>query len=156
MSSVEFFEMVRSHLNPDGVMVVNMNMRSDADDGINTCLADTIASVFPQVKTIDVPGNTNRVLFAGSDIADREAFAKSIDALSSEDPVKKATIKPFLMTAYDGLTEYNAGGHILTDDQAPVELLGMRAIDQLVAGELAVYQEMYREQGLQGIMDELL
>lgn len=156
MSSVEFFEMVRSHLNPDGVMVVNMNMRSDADDGINTCLADTIASVFPQVKTIDVPGNTNRVLFAASDIADRVAFAKAIDALASEDPAKKATIKPFLMTAYDGLTEYNAGGHILTDDQAPVELLGMRAIDQLVSEELAVYQEMYREQGLQGIMDELL
>ena len=32
----------------------------------------------------------------------------------------------------------------------------MRAIDQLVSEELAVYKEMYREQGLRGIMDELL
>jgi len=32
----------------------------------------------------------------------------------------------------------------------------MRAIDQLVSEELAVYKEMYHEQGLQGIMEELL
>ena len=29
MSSTEFFTMVREHLNPGGVMVVNMNMISD-------------------------------------------------------------------------------------------------------------------------------
>lgn len=156
MSSAEFFSMVRGHLTDNGVMVVNMNMRSDADDGINTCLADTIASVFPQVKTIDVPGNTNRILFAGREFADREAFAKAIDTLSSDDPVKKSTIKTFLMGTYSGLADYRAGRHILTDDKAPVELLGMRAIDQLVSEELAVYKEMYHEQGLQGIMEELL
>ena len=156
MSSAEFFSMVRGHLTDNGVMVVNMNMRSDADDGINTCLADTIASVFPQVKTIDVPGNTNRILFAGREFADREAFAKAIDTLSADDPVKKSTIKPFLTGTYAGLADYRAGRHILTDDKAPVELLGMRAIDQLVSEELAVYKEMYHEQGLQGIMEELL
>ena len=156
MSSSEFFEMVKAHLNEDGVMVVNMNLRSDADDGINTCLSDTIASVFPQVKTIDVPGNTNRILFAGNEIADRTAFAKAASALSADDPAKEATMKPFLLRTYDGLEDYRAGQHILTDDQAPVELLGMRAIDQLVSEELAVYKEMYREQGLRGIMDELL
>ena len=110
----------------------------------------------PQVKTIDVPGNTNRILFAGREFADREAFAKAIDTLSSDDPVKKSTIKTFLMGTYAGLADYRAGRHILTDDKAPVELLGMRAIDQLVSEELAVYKEMYHEQGLQGIMEELL
>ena len=138
MSSAEFFGMVKEHLNEDGVMVVNMNLRSDADDGINTCLSDTIASVFPQVKTIDVPGNTNRVLFAGNEIADRTAFAEAASALSADDPAKKATMKSFLLRTYDGLEDYRAGQHILTDDQAPVELLGMRAIDQLVSEELAV------------------
>ncbi len=156
MSSAEFFSMVRGHLTDNGVMVVNMNMRSDADDGINTCLADTIASVFPQVKTIDVPGNTNRILVAGREFAGREAFAKAIDTLSTDDPVKKSTIKTFLMGTYAGLADYRAGRHILTDDKAPVELLGMRAIDQLVSEELAVYKEMYHEQGMQGIMEELL
>ena len=51
MSSAEFFRMVREHLNEDGVMVVNMNMRTDTEDGINTWLSDTIASVYPHVRT---------------------------------------------------------------------------------------------------------
>lgn len=62
----------------------------------------------------------------------------------------------FLMGTYTGLADYRAGRHILTDDKAPVELLGMRAIDRLVSEELAVYKEMYHEQGLQGIMEEIL
>ena len=71
MSSVEFFTMVKNHLKDEGVMVVNMNMYSDSDisgkDGdasINTYLADTISSVFDNVVIVDVPGNTNKELFA--------------------------------------------------------------------------------------------
>ena len=42
MSSAEFFDLVRSHLNPGGVMVVNMNMISDGRRSINEALTDTI------------------------------------------------------------------------------------------------------------------
>lgn len=35
MSSVEFFTLVKDHLNEDGVMVVNMNMRGSGDGNIN-------------------------------------------------------------------------------------------------------------------------
>ena len=64
MSSVEFFTLVKKQLNPEGVMVVNMNMKSDGEDGINEYLSDTISSVFPNVYTVDVSNNTNRELFA--------------------------------------------------------------------------------------------
>ena len=43
--------------------------------------------------------------------------------------------------------------HILTDDKAPVELLGMRAIDDLIQQELAYYQEIYVEEGLSGLLN---
>lgn len=55
MSSTEFFTLVREHLNPGGVMVVNLNMHSDGEGSINQSLCDTIASVFPYVCTVDVP-----------------------------------------------------------------------------------------------------
>lgn len=66
MSSTEFFTMVREHLNPGGVMVVNMNMISDGQGSINEALSDTIASVFGNGNTLtaDVPNTTNRELFA--------------------------------------------------------------------------------------------
>ncbi len=52
-----------------------------------------------------------------------------------------------------GLIPYVGGAHILTDDKAPVELLGMRAIDDLIQQELAYYQEIYREEGLSGLLN---
>ena len=64
MSSVEFFTQVKDHLNPDGVMVINMNMRGEGEGNINEYLSDTIASIFPYVYTVDVTDGTNRELFA--------------------------------------------------------------------------------------------
>jgi len=49
------------------------------------------------------------------------------------------------------LTVYESGGRLLTDDRAPVELLGMRAIDALIADEAAYY----REQGPAAMLDLL-
>lgn len=59
MSSVEFFTMVKEHLNENGVMVVNMNMRGNNEGNINQYLSDTIASVFDHIVTVDVDGSTN-------------------------------------------------------------------------------------------------
>lgn len=64
MSSTEFFQLVKNHLNENGVMVVNMSMRGSGEGNINQYLSDTIASVFGTVYTADVKGSTNRELFA--------------------------------------------------------------------------------------------
>lgn len=37
-----------------------------------------------------------------------------------------------------------------TDNKAPVELLGMRVIDQLIQGEVAYYKDIYEKKGLEG------
>lgn len=52
MRSDEFFTMVRNHLNPGGVLVVNMNMVADGRDSINEALQTTIANVFNGVCRI--------------------------------------------------------------------------------------------------------
>lgn len=60
------FTLVREHLEEDGVMVVNMNMRGSEEGNINQYLADTISNVFSEVYTVDVAGSTNRELFASN------------------------------------------------------------------------------------------
>ncbi|MBQ2466209.1 MAG: fused MFS/spermidine synthase [Lachnospiraceae bacterium] len=107
MSSREFFQLVEDHLNPGGVMVVNLNMRSDKAGNINAYLADTIGSVFPYIETAE------------------------------------------------GLTVYEAGDLLLTDDKAPVELLGMQVIDDLIADEVYYYKSVYEQQGLDGLLQQL-
>ena len=146
MSSVEFFQEVKSHLKPDGVMVVNMNMKSQKEGNINEYLSDTIASVFPCVYTADVAGSSNRELFAFSDTA-------AYDRLSQAEKMENE-LGRHLKNVQTELTEYYGGKRILTDDQAPVELLGMRVIDELIQEELGYYKELFKEKGIQGILKE--
>lgn len=150
MSSVEFFELVRDHLVPGGVMVVNMNMRNEGEDGINQYLTDTISSVFPEIYTIDVPGATNRELFAsenGDMLQNLEAGAENVENARCRELMKKTCA---------GLTRPETGDRVMTDDKAPVELLGMRAIDGIIGSELDYYRDIYDEDGVRGLLDEIL
>jgi hypothetical protein len=149
MSSVEFFTLVREHLTDGGVMVVNMNMHADGADSINARLCDTIAAVFPVCVTADVPYSTNRELFA---CVDGEFPARLEQGIAR---LPEGALKNLMGRMLLSLTPANAGGHILTDDRAPVELLGMRAIDGLIADELGYYKDVFRRGGIQGILDEI-
>ena len=149
MSSVEFFTLVRDHLKDNGVMVVNMNMKSDGAGGINVCLADTISSVFPNVYTVDVRGATNRELFA-SENADMVTLLSENKKHLSQDE-----LTVMMERVEENLTPYESTGEILTDDKAPVEVLGMRVIDELIQDEIGYYKDIFREQGLEGLLDSM-
>ena len=149
MSSVEFFTMVKEHLTEGGVMVVNMNMRGGTEGNINQYLADTIASVFENVYTVDVGGTTNRELFAmeHGDALERLAGHRA----SLED----GSLSAMMERVQENLTAYEAGNYIMTDDKAPVELLGMRVIDELIRDEVAYYKDIYERQGIAGVLESL-
>ncbi len=146
MSSVEFFTLVKDHLKEDGVMVVNMNMHSNAEGNINQYLSDTISQVFSEVVTADVAYNTNRELFASNNPEMLEEFQRNLSLETDEE------LLTMIGTVSDSLTAYEAGDYVMTDDKAPVELLGMRMIDELIEDEVSYYKEIYKEQGLEGLM----
>ena len=148
MATVEFFTLVKQHLCDDGVMVVNMNMRDDSEGNINEYLSDTISSVFPEVYTADVYGCTNRELFAGN-IDLIEAFHNNTD-LEENDVLINAMAK-----VDRSLVKYEAGNNIMTDDKAPVELLSMKAIDGLISNETSYYKDLYDNEGIEGLLNEL-
>lgn len=151
MSSVEFFETVRGHLKEGGVMVVNLNMNSDAEGSINACLCDTIASVFRQVYTVKVQGGTNRVLFAGDlETALPQCLEQGVSAADDE------ALAELMNRVAEELEPWTSGGHLLTDDCAPVEVLGMKVLDTIVADELSYYRGVYENEGLSGLLSQLL
>ena len=41
---------------------------------------------------------------------------------------------------------------ILTDDKAPVEVLGMHAIDQIIADEAGPYRQILKDEGFGGLL----
>ena len=149
MSSVEFFSLVKEHLNEDGVMVVNMNMRSGEEGDITQYLADTIASVFDNVYTVDVSGSSNRELYAFCDASCLARFNEERQTEQAPD------LNRMMERVADGITAYNGGDLIMNDDKAPVELLGMKVIDSLIGEEASFYKEIYEEQGLEGLLNWL-
>ena len=147
MSSVEFFTLVKKHLNENGVMVVNMNMRSDNSDSINNYLADTISSVFANVYTADVDFSSNRELFASDNGGMTELLARNTEALTQDDLIRMMNV------VQSKLVHYEAGDRILTDDKAPVELLGMKVIDDIIQEELVYYKKAFKEKGIRGLLE---
>ena len=149
MSSAEFFTLVKDHLNENGVMVVNMNMRGSSEGSINQYLADTISSVFGEVYTVDVRGTTNRELFASDNPLMLENFTLHREEINDE------ALSAMMSVVSDNLIVYEAGSYVMTDDKAPVELLGMKVIDELIRDEVAYYKRIYEEQGIQGVINAL-
>ena len=169
MSSVEFFTLVRKHLNPGGVMVVNMNMTADGEGSINEALTDTIATVFgaDNIRTVDVPGATNRELFAKT-IGEDRSF-KGVSDIAKDAKAIPLRAKTYLLThdeelkwAMDDVASRfrevddpsgDASATVLTDDRAPVELLGMGAIDAIIAEQAGPYREELRKGGIGALLD---
>ncbi len=149
MASIEFFTLVRDHLKDDGVMVVNMNMRGQKEGNINQYLADTISHVFSEVWTVDVAYNTNRELFASNS---PEMTARM---QSNAQRCQDAELRGMLSRIESGLTPYEAGNYLMTDDRAPVELLGMRVIDDLIRDEISWVREIYDREGIQGVINSI-
>ena len=137
-------------------MVVNLNMKGSNEDSIDKYLSDTISAVFPYVYVVDVPGYTNKVLYAA---ASAEALARgerTIDMLAAGTEAESgAELASWMKNAYAGIEEYKSEGRILTDDKAPVELLGMRVLDGMIKEEVQYYREIYDREGLQGLLNVL-
>lgn len=148
MSSVEFFDQVSKHLTDDGAMVVNLNMRSDEPGNINEYLCDTIASVFSNVYTVDVPHSENRELFAFQDSAHIERMSGYL----SDD----VSLRYQIISVRDNLQPYEGGDLIFTDDKAPVELLGMKVIDTMIGSELEYFKKVVKEEGITGLIRSFL
>ena len=130
-------------------MVVNMNMRGTREGNINQYLADTIASVFSEVTTVDVAGSTNRELFASDNPEMEELLAQRSDRLTDRQ------LAALMERVQEHLVPYQAGNYVMTDDQAPVELLGIQVIDGLIQEEAAYYRDVLDEEGVSGLLNRL-
>ncbi len=137
MSSGEFFTEVSDHLKDGGVMVVNLDMISDEEDSINHYLCDTIASVFDHVYCADVSKNTNCEVFATNSDTLIETFQETYTEIENED------FRDMMERVDDVLFEYEGGDLILTDDCAPVELLGMQVLDEIIADKIDYYRDLF-------------
>jgi len=119
MTTLEFFEIVRDHLTPDGVAVLNVG-RGPQDRRLLDRLVSTLLRVFPSVHIVDLPGTFNSVVFATMQPTTADNLAINYANLSahSETP---AWLFQTMELALGNLQPTPTPGPIFTDDLAPVE-----------------------------------
>ena len=94
-----------------------------------------------------MPGTTNRELFAAMGEGSLEKLSAGAEKLASQE------LREMMVQVAGALKPYEKGGYLLTDDKAPVELLGMQVIDELIQGELGYYKRLFEEEGIGGILE---
>jgi predicted membrane-bound spermidine synthase len=134
LTTVEFFQSVKSRLTPQGVAVVNAGKGLSGDDRLGRAVAGTMLQVFPQVFIIETIGYGNQIIVGvNQPVSDGVAhfqaniqrvqhpvlrevmgWAANLSAPIREFKPEDATFEPF------------------TDDKAPVEQL----IDSLIFDEV--------------------
>ena len=112
------------------------------------CAQTSAAPSRREVYTVDVPHSENRELFAFHD----EAQVERLYGFLSHD----AQLRNQILTVRDAMKEYEGGDLIFTDDQAPVELLGMKVIDSMIGSELQYFKDIMEEDGLSGLIQAIL
>lgn len=115
----EFYNLVKSRLNPGGVVVQNIEPSTMLFDSASA----TLKSVFPSVDLYDGGGNVVAVGYSGPQLPQAELLARAARAQEKWNPrydLKTMAGERRLLT--------RPTGKILTDDFAPVET--MRAIEK--------------------------
>ncbi len=147
MSTQEFFREVLAHLTEDGVLVVNLNMLSESEKGIQHYLIDTVASVFPYVCSARTGSNCE--LYASRNPHMAQNLEDAIPTIS--DPA----LASLMSRIRSNLEDQEGGDLILTDDKAPVELLGIQVIDEMIQEELDYYREQLAGKSLKELLEWL-
>ena len=148
MTTVEFFNSVREHLSDDGLMMMNINMRSNIKGSINEVLCDTANSVF---------GN----LYTWSALSGMEVFATKNQQRDLIEDIKKISVdnhelQSVFNSLKNNLKKHADTGLRLYDDTADVEMRSIQTLDVIVQEEVNYYKDIYKKEGLDGLLKRLL
>jgi spermidine synthase len=124
LATQEFFELVREHLEPGGMVAINVG-HPEGSDALEEVLTATMRSAFATVLR-DPSQDVNTVLAA----TDAPASAARLRAAV---PSLPAALRPVAAAAAGRLAAGLAGGRVYTDDHAPVEWLIDASIVQVAA-----------------------
>ena len=122
----EFFELVRAHLNPGGVVIVNVG-HLPGSDALERVVSATLHAVFPTVAR-DLVSDTNSLVVAST----QPVSAARMVAGSERLPVD---LQVLAGAVADRMAPALVGGPVYTDDKAPVEWLTDLSILQYAIGK---------------------
>lgn len=125
----EFFEELRSHMSPKGVLAINVAWWEPDDDELLGLLASTVKSVFPRVYAVTgISRQSGAVLLAGPEDAVIPNLLRTAQETGHAGLLEIA--QQVLSSAPPTLAPAQAAGEPLSDDRAPIEEIADRMYRQ--------------------------
>ncbi len=136
LTTREFFQEVRAHLEGDGVLVINVG-RTQRDRRLIAAMAGTLEAVFPSVYVADVPDTFNSILYATVQPTQADNLRRNLEAFGPEmHPLLRQSVE----RALANLQPTPASATVFTDDAAPIEQLTNSIVIQFVlSGEASEF-----------------
>lgn len=144
LTTKEFFQQVRDHLNPNGVAVINAGtpaVSNRIDYRLAETLAQTMRSVYPNVYMINLyksSGYYNTIVVATNQPTTLDNFKKNISQNVTNSLVKQVGQRALDSGSIEEWTGVSKSGQpplVLTDDRAPIEqIIDQVIIDYVTAG----------------------
>lgn len=131
LTTVEFFELVRQHLAPEGVLAINIGRTPD-DRRLIEALSGTISEVFPSLYLVDVPASFNSILYAT--VQPTEAANLVANLVQLEQVGAPGPLIEVLNRAVENFRSVPDSEVVFTDDRAPVERLVNSIVLHFVLG----------------------
>jgi spermidine synthase len=123
--TVEFFEGVRAHMSPDGLLMMNLFDISPRHELLGSTVA-TLKHVFPVVVVLSV-GNGNRMLLAFAKDTSEASIRARFHRFEGDEAVERLARRAAGQIAK---FEVPAGTTVFTDDFAPVEEMTRRMLNR--------------------------
>ncbi len=147
MVSKEFFDLVVEHLNEGGIACVNLNMNSGREGGINDYIYGTLEKTFKYCYKTLAGGNV--LVYCSNDINPYEVLSERVNTVSNY------ALRKLFQWQLESMEPLQENPYLLTDDKAPVELLGMQVLDDMIMDELEYYREKLRGKSIPEIIKAL-
>jgi predicted membrane-bound spermidine synthase len=119
MTTQEFYQICYDHLSDRGVVAINVGS-VPGDRRLINGLATTMATLFPSIHIMDIPGTLNTMIFATKQPTSAANFAANLSLFSH-----RTDIHPLLLTTMETTFANLKPGYettqVFTDDLAPIE-----------------------------------
>ena len=132
MTTQEFFQIAADHLSQDGVLTLN-SASVPGDRRLINGLATTMATIFPSIYTVDIPGSLNTMIVATKQKTTPENFATNFVALS-QDPTVHPLLINTMQTTFANLRTGYETTILFTDDHAPIEWIVNDMVIRFILG----------------------
>lgn len=135
MTTQEFFQICYNHLTDRGAVGINVGS-VPGDRRLINGLATTMATVFPSVHIVDIPGTLNTMIFATRQPTSPTALTANLVAFSGRSDIHPLLLSA-MVTAFANLKPGYDATQVFTDDRAPIEwIVDDMVIRFALAGQL--------------------